>query len=430
MNAPLKKPNRTYQQDRSQSHNERSNAAAFHSYFDNLNGKRPKLKTLQSYWQQLPHIRPSSEAVRNMLFHLSKSIRSTDPKPPDRAILNYLRKDMDAWNRHAAEHLKTASAQDLEKIASARNAINIAPGDDLRRNLQKRYVDIAANKPETIRPANNMNLMVALGIMGTQLSRTFSSSLAGSVETDLDQYSDSEKITCLWACALIHVNRPDKIMPRIAQAILKRGPIEPDTIALQQQFADAARWFDYAGDIAIPDELETFSGCECRLRSAFESAGVTMLDDTECYIVPLEHKIDMGIEWKGHKIFIEYDGPSHFVYPENTDDVAYNGQTKLQSGLIAKTMPDITLIRMRYTDMNTLAQRNKKRLHSGMRCLLDQAVQLGPGAYETHMENGKIALADHIDTRFIRSNAHRREEPGFPIVEAGRDAGRGARPNL
>ena len=112
------------------------------------------------------------------------------------------------------------------------------------------------------------------------------------------------------------------------------------------------------------------------------------------WLEALGHKADFGFQYKGREILLELDGYDHFIADAEGYTTGYNGNTLLQSALMAKLKPDAVVVRLRFAEGNIILDANDPAL---LRGLMDMAVKAGPGVYETCRDDqDRILLKPHL----------------------------------
>lgn len=144
----------------------------------------------------------------------------------------------------------------------------------------------------------------------------------------------------------------------------------------QSSVALASRWFDVKTPFTLPRESKGSARAEKELGRIFYQAATD--GKANKHIAALEHDVDIAASHSGKAVFIELDGPNHFLFA--FDDKGklrkgnYNGSTMFNSALIAKSMPeDAILVRMPYTVYDMFKRRDCLKPNM-MRGLLDHLV--------------------------------------------------------
>ncbi|MES2729441.1 MAG: hypothetical protein V4621_04985 [Pseudomonadota bacterium] len=156
-----------------------------------------------------------------------------------------------------------------------------------------------------------------------------------------------------YATLSAHQNNPD-FMRSDFLTLIKDSALDTKGASLirrqQKQVYDACQYFSYPSPVACPKEDNNPSRVEFTVAEAFKKAGYR-LDMSGRHISSMGHDVDIAVLDKGHQIFIECDGPTHFLTSLANNNRKYNGNTVLQTRLIQQQAPHIQLIRVANVSM-------------------------------------------------------------------------------
>lgn len=289
---------------------------------------------------------------------------------------------LDQWlarTRDAVKHAETQGKEalflnNMTRIIRGIATLRIDPGSDFLNTCTEKLSDIAEN---ATRPS---------------LSRKFALSNMRSLTN------------IFWAMAVIDSRYQDNPLKEPARALAEMlQPVHLEmTLSRYQQFANACQWFDLPVPVALSElnQAETGSLLEKNVAKALQKAGADMLDEQKCRVNDLDHKVDIGVRWKGRNILVEVDGISHFLR-SFSGRVRYNGDTQFQSALITKLNPDKPLLRMRHMDFEKTEKiaKGHKRL-SAIRRALDQMTGASGGQhFQTDYKKGSMRIVPHAVKR-------------------------------
>lgn len=111
------------------------------------------------------------------------------------------------------------------------------------------------------------------------------------------------------------------------------------------------------------------------------------------------HPVDLPFEWRGHKILMEYDGPTHFIrppetYDDNDQNVVFNGATAFRTNLLSQCNPDAYVVRFPYSEDDWLSEnckKNKDKLYE-LECMLHDLTDREPGCYVATSDSGSLSV--------------------------------------
>ena len=142
----------------------------------------------------------------------------------------------------------------------------------------------------------------------------------------------------------------------------------------------AGLWFNhnFFKQFDIESEDHTSSRKENRFREVLRGSGVPVLKD-DFMIAGIYHTIDIPVDYDGNVILCEFDGAFHFNEDRENGRLLYDGQSRFQTWIINKLMPDNTQL-LRIPDV--VAQQNT---HPRVwKDIFNRVSSKGAGSYVLH----------------------------------------------
>jgi hypothetical protein len=349
------------------------------------------------------------------------------------------------WEQQAVTKIQDFTQHDLAMCMWSYRMLNLNPSDEF---LNKWYQyaapgDILRSPEEEHKFVRSI---VSLAVAGLKPSKSFSDAWLPKAIMHMRQFSPTQIAYSLWAyarlaaepeeafmkawlqqyndlmvqnptqfrqrdianilgsCGALSAITGKKIYEEIAQKAYTLHFCDACTIAEKRQVGYASLWFGWPMPQEIPDQNERPSKLEEKLTAAFNQAGFAAGPDI--MIQSMAHKPDMNFVQGDRTVFIEVDGPSHFLYEINELDgtkqpAGFTGRTLFMSALIHKLAANAVLLRLPHPLVSTILERNAETQKQLLQDLLHTAAQTAPGAYHARARAPNAANSNDLQEHII-----------------------------
>ncbi len=263
---------------------------------------------LQKWTDKVTHIK--GKECPFTYVHMIESFRHLNLKPPER-LVEFLIKTLE-------NNIHQARETDIHFILLSFAELGITPSKKLYSGLNKRTLELQNefDKNSLFDVVRSLCILDALHDVHykTEENKNAKSSMDKVFKTILNNNKTREKLA---------VTEENKSQINI--------------------LSDALLWF--MGETPQPRiEDDVKSLYETDVAKAFSRAGTKV--DEGVKIKNPNHTIDLKVTFNNTNIFIECDGPSHFIKSIDDHKMYPNGSTIFQTMLVAKSNPDALLLRL------------------------------------------------------------------------------------
>lgn len=347
-----------------------------------------RLGRLKAFWDFLPSLKtiPAPHAAA-ILGGIAKNLESVNKWHLGNAhkLKNYIADHFDYWSKKAMGEIDNFDGRDAQCTLVALKRLRIKPSSEFMNTLEQRIIaDLDFLKSQPHRLANILHNLVLLEHSPSAKFLETVPRAAINVATEMNIPSLGSLIRSATYFSSFGHETEFKPVAVIAKGILETNDLTHFSNE-QHQLATACLWFDWAvKQEDIPEENETPSKAEFKLRDLFNQAGFKVKDGS--YVVErMKHKVDLTLE-DYPDLIIEVDGAGHFLRNAPHEQVnkhtkSFDSRTIFQSNLMLKLEPDKRVLRIAEDHVNKLAGYTPERRKTILTDWVEGTMAKKPGAY-------------------------------------------------
>ncbi len=206
------------------------------------------------------------------------------------------------------------------------------------------------------------------------------------------KYSDRYLANALGACAAINAIHGLPETAEAAQIISDVINFQQCTSAEQRQVHSARQFFGIIHYDPTKPARERPSKQEDALRNAFRAAG--HVDISDHLPMPVEgDRADMAFKIDGKIIFVEVDGPQHFLKQCNkqskqTKNAGFDGRTLYKTAQTQREYPEANILRLPFHLVARILRENNPSDNVLLYEFISSAAALPTGSYYSKWKNG------------------------------------------
>lgn len=364
-------------------------------YFEKLGQNAANIKRFDVVWAQFSKLPPGEYEPSQLAAMLNRIARSHEqaPKSFPQDFMSDFSQKLAPWYASALAVMGDATAVSLESMLRSFSSFRILPPP----HFMQGWSETARKKlPDETGYIPYASYGLAHAKLGLMPEPAFEAAWLDGINTYKSTMHENLLANILWSLAVLDVMAPAPRYRETAQNLVSELG-KPDISAanipvkVQHQIEHACLWFDLPSPAPAPYGRQEFDkvGFEGEMTTAFRKAGIPLLEKA-AWLPILDKSVDLAIGTAHGTVFLEADGPRHFViHPDG--EFRYNGSTRLQSALTAKLYPDTPLLRI---SDRTLA-RLRSRYRGGWPQRLAKLFEAAATPQKTHKKVPQvIALQD------------------------------------
>jgi len=281
-----------------------------------------------------------------------------------------------------AKKIDDFSVVDLVKIWKEFSVLQKIPDPDFIIKWRQRIIKNIGH----IKAADLADLFISCVKLDGCLNESFLTILEHSMLNNIDEFSANQLSNIYWGYAVLDVLKikgDNNHYPNVLDCIYQKIQNMPFfSIPEKSAISNASKQFnkDCPFDIAIQVDFNAHSRLEAVFYRKTKECNIGNIE--AIYKVPeLNYEGDFMHISDEKQIFIEVDGPSHFV-TDHQGGKFYNSKTKLMSSLILKSRPEAVLLRFPYDFVQSQESHRLKDV-------FQKALQLQNGAYVVRNAEGQ-----------------------------------------
>lgn len=324
---------------------------------------------------------------------VSDALIQTDWDNPDfyKASRKTILENWPAWEDHVLNKISKARAGDAICVYNECAALRIKPSHKLSGAVHS----LVARTIGVLKPPHFAKYLIASATLKDPVPSQHVLKLCTAIGR-FSQTMDKEGIRVLWAAAALHSFTGNEAYIRLAQNI-KLPDVSGIPTSWQKMIYDAHSWFGWDSPVPNPNgETPVTSNTEKMLKEDFTKCGFPTCEG--CFIPEFPQAIDFSFEADGRNVWIECDGPSHFLdnpmgkyFPH-----VYDGKTLFRAALIQRVNEVGRVLHTPFIVTNLIF--SKSTSFDAKKNMLEFLASAAK-----HMAHGTTALADlrydgeHID---------------------------------
>jgi hypothetical protein len=328
-------------------------------------------------WQALKNYKFNAKARVQILHKCATTlVKSGEVTPLKQRLLHHIKQNFSCWGEDTFFTLNPNS-QDMANTLWAMAKLGVMPSEAFLKTFEQHFF---SQNPDSLAMANTLWAMATLRVLPdnnyfrqyegrffTQNpnSRDMASTLWAMAKLGvmpsgdfLKQYegrfftqdpSAQAMANTLWAIAVLDVVSKGKIKQLANRFFNQMHQFKEFSPIDLSQIKQSALWFDRYFNGELMPESDSISNSENKLARIFTltSNGSINLNDPTGHCGKLKHRVDITLPRTGQKpVWMEFDGPSHFITKSNGSAQFYDGNTILNTALLLKFAAGALVLRM------------------------------------------------------------------------------------
>ncbi len=319
------------------------------NYFSDLSNRFENIQYFSLNWIALSHFSEPKDLSMS-LRNIAKNLRDDDKfsTATSNLCIGFIAKNFMFWRDAALAELERFNQQDLALSIWALGKLRILPDSGFTTKMIESFMNLISSSSSQGRSnflagLSNLSIEMPAHHMKAWITHQYPpTSHSGSS----NEHSITTLASDMRSLAIQHVLSSHDDIRIAARNIfyrlleLKESDFENFHLS---QIRDACLWFGLPYVFRTPQKDETKSKSEEMIARAFNKSGVSKIPDVEIMKI-MNHKPDIQLSNKdGLRIYIEIDGPNHFVSQYGTDTLMYNGSWILRSAVKARFERSVTV---------------------------------------------------------------------------------------
>jgi hypothetical protein len=329
------------------------------AYFRALGPRPERLSEIWPHWNRLLAAEADGVELSRALRTAGVAAASRKARRPE-GFFEDMRAAYPAWQAKILPVLPAMAGRDLAPLPLAFARLRLLPPDDFLPAFE------TAIRPSLPHIAFNrhIGLLLGYGQLGLIPHADILESVLQKTQQWLDRSASAPQAPssmnfgdtayALGALALADFLQPRPVYTRMAaQALTLIRQLHARKAQHTESYGmvhDAGEWFGLPhADLPWPDNDNVTSTSERGLRDHFLGLNMRLGHQQLRRYERLNKATDfMVFNHTGERLWVEFDGPSHFLVQPGAHKVAYDGSTRFQSALMRRVNPERPLVRIPY----------------------------------------------------------------------------------
>lgn len=299
---------------------------------------------------------PDTKILSQILFQSAKAlVHKNKPKfyKAEKPV-KYLRHNIDLWEKEALLRLPKFNPMQMVKSLWAYANFGLIPSKE----FMDKFFECAEEKKNKFKFRDARMGLWSLARMGVIPPQNFLENCRQTIIDNIDGLEASDISIVLWSMAVFDSIAPNSRYKEIYGELRDAKNMESMNEHQEKQMRDCDMWF--YGQTKLNNIVRTDknnkkgSKLEGDLKDAFKRASFKVEKPNDPLIPQFKQAIDFPVSNGNKSLWVEVDGPTHYMYRPSTKVVSYNGPTIFRSALINKFAPDQQVLRIGYKRIKQL----------------------------------------------------------------------------
>lgn len=325
-------------------------------YFMDLD-KQDWGSTFTKNWRALGEYNcPDTSTLSQILFTSAKVLMQRN-KPKRRKMeksAEFVRRNINLWENEALPKVSSFTPRQMVKSLWGYANFGLIPSKE----FMDKFFECAEKKKDKFEFRDARMGLWSLARMGVIPRQDFIENSRKIIADNIDSLSASDIALVQWSLAVLDSIEPNARYKEIYDEFRNAKDMDKISVFEQKQMRDCDLWF--CGETTLQNPFRTdnenYNGSklENELKNAFKRASFKVEKPEQPLIPEFGQAIDFPVSDGKKTLWVEVDGPTHYMYRPSTKSVHYNGPTIFRSALIHKFAPDQQVLRIGYKRIGEL----------------------------------------------------------------------------
>lgn len=310
----------------------------------------------------------------------------------------FVRSNINLWENKALPRLPKFTPTQMAKSLWGYTNFGLIPSPQ----FMDKFFECAEEKKDKFKFRDLRMTLWSLARMGVIPPQDFIENGRNIIADNLKQLSASDLALVQWSLAVLDSIEPNPRYKEIYNEFRNAKDMGKLSAFEQKQMRDCDLWFCGETQLKNPyradNEKNYGSRLENELKGAFKRASFKVEKPETPLIPEFGQAIDFPVTDGKKTLWVEVDGPTHYMYRPSTKAVHYNGPTIFRSALIHKFAPDQQVLRIGYKRIRELLGSKSGARKGACAKLFNIFTDKPPGVYgmnepEQHRPTNIFAVA-------------------------------------